>query len=234
MLYCLNTAKPDRIADDQNLPTLNPSRRPKPNLQTPLAGRKPTRRVTTLALAFVTSGLLLASSPAQAESAHSQAARAGVRTCLPVIEQIEAYLRGPYTSDAVVFWDKAAVDQRPFTALIELEGPAARNVASLNVSPTQDGQCVAEFSQYGYAEQNCKAYLKAIGDQVRHVSDLGKHASLFQGQGVHILLANAGPGCAWVRKEVLKLPGAAQPPASVGEPRVPPVKARLGPNKPAR
>lgn len=151
---------------------------------------------------------LTLSNTSQAATAHEQAIQNGIRTCLPAIEKVETYLAGRQASDAVIFWDAAAADRNMFSALITLEGTETNNIASLNVVPSADGQCVAEYTQTGYVDQNCVNYLKTLGNQLRFVRDMGKKSALFQGQGVQILLTNAGKGCVWVRKEIIKLPQA--------------------------
>jgi hypothetical protein len=161
--------------------------------------------------------------------ATAQAAKAGIKTCLPAIEKVETYLVGKQAAEAVIFWDNAAADSNLFSALIELEDPNANSIANLNVVPSADGQCIAEYSQTGYAAQNCMDYLKTMGNSVRHVRDLGRKSSLFQGQGVQILLTNAGNGCLWVRKEIIRLPAAnSAKPSPAAAPGTKPAQPKRG------
>ena len=142
--------------------------------------------------------------------AAAQAAQAGIKTCLPTIEKVDTYLVARQSEEAVSFWGKTAPDKKLFSALLALETPNGNSLASLNVMPSSDGQCMAEYTQTGYVAQTCLDYANSLGNAVRYMRDLGKKTAMFQGQeGVQIYLTNAGPGCLWVRKQVIELPQAA-------------------------
>lgn len=150
------------------------------------------------------SGPLLAAPKTPLPPATAQAAQAGIKTCLPLIEKVETYLAGRQYEEALSFWDNAAADKNLFSALLALENPNGNSLASLNVVQSSDGQCVAEYTQTGYVAQTCLDYAKSLGNAVRFLRDLGKKTAMFQGQGVQIYLTNAGQGCLWVRKEIIK------------------------------
>lgn len=148
--------------------------------------------------------------PAHAANVMQQANQAGITTCLPAIERAQIYLAGQQNIDAVGFWDNRAADKNMFSAIIELEGNNTHSIASLNVAPTSDGQCVVEYTQTGHVPQLCTEYLKNFNG-LRYVRDMGQKTALFQLQNVHLLLTNTGKGCHWVRKEISKLPQAPKP-----------------------
>lgn len=139
-------------------------------------------------------------------SASAQAAQAGVRTCLPALEKLEAWLTREQSGNAVAFWDNAAADKNLFSAMLTLENKTSNSLANLNVVPSPDGQCVVEYTQTGYAAQTCTEYYKGLGNSARFVRDLNSKTALLQGQGVQILLSPAGQGCLWMRKEIVKQP----------------------------
>lgn len=143
-------------------------------------------------------------------NAAAQAAQAGVRSCLPVIEKMEAYLAKGQSGNSLAFWDRAAPDTHIFSAVLALENAAGNSIANLNVVPSPDGQCAIEYTQTGYAAQTCADYLRTMGNAARFVRDLNSKTALIQGRGVQILLSPAGQGCLWARKEILKQPGAGQ------------------------
>jgi hypothetical protein len=139
--------------------------------------------------------------------ATAQAAQAGIKTCLPVIERMETSLSSGQSGNALSFWDDVAPDRNLFSTLMALENNAGNNLTNLNVMPSTDGQCVVEFTQTGYAPLACAIHAKNLGNSVRFVRDLNSRTALFQGQGVQIYLTPAGQnGCLWMRKEILKQP----------------------------
>lgn len=157
--------------------------------------------------------------------ARDDAAKAGIRTCLPLIEKMETFLSANHSASTISFWDKAAADKSLFSTLIALEHKTGSSLANLNVLPSHDGQCVAEYTQTGYVPQTCQDYLKGLGDKARFVRDMNSKTALIQGQGVQIFLSPAGPGgCLWLRKEIIKQPVHVAP---AGQPKpAAPVKPR--------
>lgn len=162
----------------------------------------------------------LAVSPAQAAlpPGAAQAEKAGIKTCLPVIERVESFLSRGHSGNVLTFWDKAAPDRNLFSALMALENQNGSNLTNLNVMPSTDGQCVVEYTQTGFVPLACANYAKSLGDSVRFVRDLNSRTALFDGRGVQLYLSPAGPnGCLWMRKEIIKqpvnLPQPAQAPA---------------------
>jgi hypothetical protein len=158
---------------------------------------------------FVTHLLLgaLVASTAQAAlpPAAAQAEKAGIKTCLPVIESVESFLSRGHSGNVLAFWDKGAPDRNLFSALMALENQNGSNLTNLNVMPSTDGQCAVEYTQTGYVPLACANYAKNLGDSVRFVRDLNSRTALFDGRGVQLYLSPAGPnGCLWMRKEIIK------------------------------
>lgn len=161
---------------------------------------------------WLASILLLSSAQAAGLPARDEAAKAGIKTCLPLVEKLETYLSAGHSASTLSFWDRAAADKNLFSTLITLESPTSNSFANLNVLPSPDGQCVAEYTQTGYVPQTCQDYLETLGNQARFVRDMNSKTALIQGQGVQILLSPAGPnGCLWLRKEMIKQPVSASP-----------------------
>jgi hypothetical protein len=137
----------------------------------------------------------------------SQAARAGIKTCLPLIESLEHYLANGRSETSQSFWDDGAPDRALFSSFVSLESNDAFSMANLNVVPLRDGGCSAEYTQTGVAPKSCLSYTKDFGTEVRFVSDMGKRIAMFQGRGVQIYLSPIGPQqCLWVRKELIRQP----------------------------
>lgn len=162
--------------------------------------------LTKRSLAILLSVSALSATQAMAGPARDQAANSGVRSCLPIIEQVENFIVGRQVSDAVAFVDLDNPDRNPFSSMIAAEGVGSQSIASLNVTPSADGKCVAEYTRTSYLDQSCMDYAKSLGNQVRYLRDLGKRVSMFQDPNEVILLSNAGKGCLMVRKQLLKLP----------------------------
>lgn len=168
---------------------------------------------------------LVSAQAATALPARDDAAKAGIRTCLPLIEKVETFLSANHDASTISFWDKAAADKSLFSTLIALENKTGSSFANLNVLPSHDGQCVAEYTQTGYVPQTCQDYLRGLGNNARFVRDMNSKTALIQGQGVQILLSPAGPGgCLWLRKEIINQPVNVEP---AGQPKpATPVKPR--------
>jgi hypothetical protein len=161
-------------------------------------------------LVFLLFSPLFAAAQPAPSTVTAQAAQAGVKSCLPVIEKMETFLGQGQSGNSLAFWDRGAPDANIFSALLVLENSAGNSLANLNVVPSPDGQCAVEYTQTGYAAQTCADYFKTLGNAARFVRDLNSKTALIQGQGVQILLSPAGQGCLWMRKEILKQPGAGQ------------------------
>ncbi len=163
--------------------------------------------------------LAVASLPAQAAPpagvAASQAAQAGIQTCLPALARVESYLKGQQAEDGVAFWNRKTPDSALFSALITLENGQddTPTLTSLNAARSADGGCVVEYTQTGYAPQACLDFARSRGLADAFVRDLGRKTALFQARGsqVTVYLTRAGPGCLWVRKEIIEQPGASAP-----------------------
>lgn len=155
--------------------------------------------------------LLAACIPAAVQAdplpATAQAAQAGIKTCLPAIEKLEAFLSRDQSANALAFWDSAAPDANLFSVLLALENKTGNTLANLNVAPSSAGQCVVEYTQTGYVPQTCSEHFRSLGNAARFVRDLNSKTAMLQGQGVQIYLTPAGQGCLWMRKEIIKQPG---------------------------
>lgn len=162
--------------------------------------------------------LLAAAQQPVVPNAAGQAAQAGVRNCLPVIEKTEAFLARGQSGNSLAFWDRAAPDANIFSAVLALESTTGNSLANLNVVPTPDGQCAVEYTQTGYVPQTCAEHFKTLGEAARFVRDLNSKTALIQGQGVQIFLSPAGQGCLWMRKEILRQAGAGKKPGKQARP----------------
>ena len=140
--------------------------------------------------------------------AAAKAAQVGVKTCLPAIIEVKAWLARGQSENAVASWDEAAADKNLFSALLTLENKSSSSWVNLIAVPSSDGQCVVEYTQTGYVAQTCIEYLKSLGKAARYERDLNSKTALIRGQGVQILLSSAGEGCLWMRKELIKKPAA--------------------------
>lgn len=161
----------------------------------------------TTVLLFLSTALASAGSHAAQPPVTAQAAQAGIKTCLPVIEKVESFLTRGQSGNVLTFWDNAAPDRNLFSALLALENNSGNSLTNLNVVPSTDGQCAVEYTQTGYAPLTCANYAKNLGKSASYVRDLNSKTALFQGQGVQIYLSPAGQnGCLWMRKEIIKQP----------------------------
>lgn len=168
----------------------------------------------TPAMILLMSALAFANAQAALPPAAAQAEKAGIKTCLPVIESVENFLARGQNGTSLAFWDTAAADRNLFTAVLALENQNGNSIVNLNVAPATDGQCVVEYALTTHIPMPCVEYAKTLGPNAKYVRDINSRTAFFQGKGGMYFLSPTGPnGCLLVRKEILKQPPSLKQPA---------------------
>jgi hypothetical protein len=131
-------------------------------------------------------------------------ARAGVRDCLPRIDQVTNFINTQSQSGAFLF----VAPQQPDAALnsvsLELQTPMGLSYASTSFAPVGRDGCDALYEAVVYWENTCAevatqgfADLKPAGAVREHI------AILAGGPSLRVFLMPAGSGCISVKKELI-------------------------------
>ena len=134
------------------------------------------------------------------------AADAGVRTCLPRIEQTGNFITANTESKALLFLPPADADRQITSASYEVKLPD--NViayASMSAAPTIDGGCDSLYETVTYRADSCADVARKGFPDARPAGVLQQHIMVLQGNANYkVFLMPVGPqGCVAIKKEVL-------------------------------
>jgi hypothetical protein len=142
---------------------------------------------------------------ASAERALAQTATdAGMRTCKPLLDQVNRFLISNSQSAGMAFVSPNHPNTRLFSSSIEIESPQSVTYASANYAPNGDSNCGVVYDAVTYWAESCAVVSSRLIKDVKPMGTLGsKIAMLDGGPTMRIFLMPAGPGCIQIKKEVM-------------------------------
>lgn len=142
---------------------------------------------------------------ASAERALAQTATdAGMRTCKPLLDQVNRFLISNSQSAGMAFVSPNHPNTRLFSSSIEIESPQSVTYASAHFAPNGDSNCGVVYDAVTYWAESCAVVSSRLIKDVKPLGTLGsKIAMLDGGPTMRIFLMPAGPGCIQIKKEVM-------------------------------
>lgn len=142
---------------------------------------------------------------ASAERALAQTATdAGMRTCKPLLDQVNRFLINNSQSAGMAFVSPNHPNTRLFSSSIEIEGQQSVTYASAHFAPNGDSNCGVVYDAVTYWAESCAVVSSRLIKDVKPLGTLGnKIAMLDGGPTMRIFLMPAGPGCIQIKKEVM-------------------------------
>jgi hypothetical protein len=131
------------------------------------------------------------------------AAQAGVRKCLPRIDQVTTFLATGAQSGAMLFAPPQDPDRGLSSFSLEVLAPNALSYATANFTPTPQG-CTASYESVTYWESTCAQVARAIFANFRPGGALRQFISVLDGgPQTKVFLMPAGNNCVSIKKEIL-------------------------------
>lgn len=156
------------------------------------------RKIALLALLF--------STPCIAENIpYDHAKEAGIRKCLPAVQNISQFLHEGKAHGALSTWATKNPDKQMFVSTIERTYSDGAQIMSIFVAPVPTGDCATAYERIMYWDKSCLALAKDTFSDFEYKGELNKfvtHLSKKSG-GNSVYLMSAGNGCISVRKEVI-------------------------------
>lgn len=142
---------------------------------------------------------------ASAERALAQTATdAGMRTCKPLLDQVNRFLISNSQSAGMAFVSPNHPNTRLFSSSIEIESSQSVTYASAHFAPNGDSNCGVVYDAVTYWAESCAVMSSRLIKDVKPLGTLGsKIAMLDGGPTMRIFLMPAGPGCIQIKKEVM-------------------------------
>ena len=142
---------------------------------------------------------------ARAERALAQTATdAGMRTCKPLLDQVNRFLISNSQSAGMAFVSPNHPNTRLFSSSIEIESPQSVTYASAHYAPNGDSNCGVVYDAVTYWAESCAVVSSRLIKDVKPLGTLGsKIAMLDGGPTMRIFLMPGGPGCIQIKKEVI-------------------------------
>lgn len=157
-----------------------------------------------LALLVLVVGILLAPAAWAENVVVDQAAKAGVKKCLPAIRRVSEFLIEDGDAGAHAVWSTKNADKQVFTAVVERNFADGVLLTSMTVSPIATGECAAVYEQVSYSPRSCIAVAKETFGNYDYKHSVNKSVVVLQMNDIHVYLLPAeGGGCVSIKKEVV-------------------------------
>ena len=135
------------------------------------------------------------------------AAKAGVVTCLPRINQITNFVTANAKSGALIFPVPAAIDKKQFSVSLEVENPAngAASYVTTSFSPAADGSCSGSYESVTYWSNPCDEVATKVFPNFKSSGrPLSQQIKALEGpSSTRVFLMPAANGCIAIKKEIV-------------------------------
>lgn len=132
------------------------------------------------------------------------AAQAGVRACLPRIDQFMQFLSSGGQTGVFLFTPPAQADQRLFSASMEVLIPGGQAYASSSFAPVGTEGCGALYETVSWWPNNCTEVARQAFPQLTSGNKLARNIQVLNGsETLRVFLMPAGAGCVSIKKEVV-------------------------------
>ena len=130
------------------------------------------------------------------------AQEAGIKSCLPTIQDMEKFFGEDNSYGSWSFWSKENPNKALFSVSIEIDFTDGMHLVDLTVAPTADGMCAYSYTRTWHSPKSCMAvaqedFLKGY----TYKTELNKKIGSFAKGDIKVFLMPAGDGCVVQKKE---------------------------------
>lgn len=131
------------------------------------------------------------------------AAQAGVRRCLPRIDQVVNFLSTGAQTGAMVFTSPNDADNRQLSVSLEVLGSNGLSYIDTGYAPSSAG-CDAMYQSVTYWTNSCDEVAKSAFPNFLKTNPIRQHIAVLDGgPSAKVFLMPAGAGCVSIKKEVV-------------------------------
>jgi hypothetical protein len=137
---------------------------------------------------------------------HQMAVQAGVRDCLPRIDQVTGFLAAGGQQGAMVFADPRLPDQGLVSLSQEIQSGQTVSYAGTSYAPDQNGYCRASYEAVTYWAAACNDVAKSAFPTFKRSAPLREYLLVLDGgpsAKVFMMSLPANRGCVTIKKEVV-------------------------------